>query len=1023
MIIQHILFPSRAFDPVPEAYVRVNGETNYGADIAELVMSAGAEADFDTYFNGFSVEKWRKYTRLGCVCLHLELEGEFTVVIYNEYRLAGNNVRHEIKKTAFCGSAAEGTASLDIAVPERPDRGIYSFSLVCTGESGVFRGGYFYTAQEDTFPSPCFAIDICTYRREKFVKRNMDLLRDKVFAADSPLKDAFEVFISDNGKSLDLKSDYGGKVHVYPNKNAGGAGGFGRGMIEILCSPDYEKFTHVIMMDDDIVFNFEALYRTYMMAKLIKPEYKNAFIGGAMLCLNEPAVQSEALDRWDVTGNKPLKYRYDITNLSYVLKNEIEDKGNHFGWWYCAMPIGVVKSNNLPLPIFIKRDDIEYGIRNGRTFITLNGICVLHEAFGNKRQGYLEYYYWRNMCILNAIHFPSYTKEKLKRQLFKLVATHIARYRYDDANLALAGVEDFLRGIDWLKTTDVEDLNAYVMNYTYKAVPVQEISPAFLHGQYEKCLSAAPAIKANVMKKPGRSLFRKVIYGWLLPAKGTRYVRMNDPELFYFYRTKRIINYDESNGTAFVTYKSWRELFNLLRNFRRICRLINKKFDAVRGEYKARAKEITGLGFWVSYLGLDGTGFAKRDFAADSVVVSSKALRERQRDKKLKKRDAKHLRRVRLYRFVQAFLAAVMPLKRNRVCFCIHQRKGYACNLKYVCEELLKQYGGKAEAVWITKYPATCSALKAKGIKVVEYGTFEHWYYQFTSKVVVVNDAFPESVLLRPRQFTVNTWHASMNYKRIGPDSVKFRNEPAKKVFTIRNKQPKMYVSGSAYFTEDTSRSFGFDKKVFVPFGMPRNDIFFRDPAPVTQKVKKRYALPSGCKLVLYAPTFRDGYKEDIFGIDFGRLTEALRRRFGGEWKVLYRKHYFVNAKDVILDRNTYDVSDYDDMNELLVAADVLISDYSSCLWDFSITKRPSFVYATDIDKYHSDDRDFSYPLEKWPYPIARNNDELEAAILSFDTADYAAKVEEHHRDGGIYDDGHASERVADVIAKQLKLK
>ena len=1023
MIIQHILFPSRAFDPVPEAYVRVNGETNYGADIAELVMSAGAEADFDTYFNGFSVEKWRKYTRLGCVCLHLELEGEFTVVIYNEYRLANKNVREEIDRVNFSGGRAEGNVALDIALPERSDRGIYGFTLICRGESGVFRGGWFYTRQEDTFPSPCFAIDICTYRREKFVKRNMDLLRDEVFCEGSPLKDAFEVFISDNGKSLDLKSDYGGKVHVYPNKNAGGAGGFGRGMIEILCSPDYEKFTHIIMMDDDIVFNFETLYRTYMMAKLLRPEYKNAFIGGSMLCLDKPAIQSEALDRWDVTGHSPVKYRYDITDLSYVLKNEIEDKGNYFGWWYCVMPIGVVKSNNLPLPLFIKRDDIEYGIRNGRTFINLNGLCVLHESFGNKRNGYLEYYYWRNICILNALHFPSYTKEKLKRQLFKLVATHIARYRYDDANLALAGVEDFLRGIDWLKTTDAEELNDYVMNYTYRAVPVQEIPPAFAHGQYEKCLSAGPAIRDRVMKKPGKSLFRKVIYGWLLPAKGTRYVRMNDPELYFFYRVKRIINYDESSGTAFVTYKSWRELFNLLRNFRRVCKLINKKYDAVRLEYKARAREITGLGFWVKYLGMDGSEPAKRDFASESVVLSSKALREKRRNAALRKLDAKHLRRVRLYRFIQAFLTVVMPIKRNRVCFYLHQRKGYTCNLKYITEQLLKEYGNRAEIVWITKYPATCSSLVKRGIRVVKYGTFAHWYYQFTSKVVVVNDAFPESVLLRRRQFTINTWHASMNYKKIGPASVKFVNDIARKVFMIRNKQPQMYVSGSAYFTEDTSRSFGFDKKVFVPFGMPRNDIFFRDPAPVTQKVKKRYALPSGCKLVLYAPTFRDGYKEDIFGIDFGRLTEALRRRFGGEWKVLYRKHYFVNAKDVILDRNTYDVSDYDDMNELLVAADVLISDYSSCLWDFSITKRPSFVYATDIDKYHSDDRDFSYPLEKWPYPIARNNDELEAAILSFDTADYAAKVEEHHRDGGIYDDGHASERVADVIVKQLKLK
>lgn len=110
-------------------------------------------------------------------------------------------------------------------------------------------------------------------------------------------------------------------------------------------------------------------------------------------------------------------------------------------------------------------------------------------------------------------------------------------------------------------------------------------------------------------------------------------------------------------------------------------------------------------------------------------------------------------------------------------------------------------------------------------------------------------------------------------------------------------------------------------------------------------------------------------------------------------------------------------------MNELLAVADVLISDYSSCLWDFSITERPSFVYAPDIDSYHSNDRDFSYPLEKWPYSISKDNDELEKNILSFDKKEYVKKIKQHHKDGGLYDDGHASERVVNVLAKVMKLK
>lgn len=1051
MIIQNILFPSRKFNPVPEAFLRVSGATNCATDMTELVMAEGARAEFDTYFNGLSYEKWKKYTCIGDVSLHIGISGKFTLILFNEYRASNQNIKTEIARVTLSTlsekeeksyhpsnalPAAEETESLvrfvsanaewkekyfDIPVPDSDFRGIISFDLVCEAEGSVFKGGYYDAAVEGNHEDPYFAVDICTFRREKFVKRNMDMLKREVFDADSPLKGRFEVFISDNGKSLDLSDDYFGKVHVFPNKNAGGAGGFGRAMIEILHSPNYQKFTHIIMMDDDIVFSYETLYRTFMMAKLIKNEYRNAFIGGAMLCLDAPQIQSEALDLWEVVRNRPIKYQYDITNLEFVLKNEIEEKGNHFGWWYCVMPIGVVKANNLPLPIFIKRDDIEYGIRNGRTFINLNGLCVLHESFDNKRRGYLEYYYWRNVCILNAIHFR-YDKNTLKKQLYALMKSCLVRFRYDDANLAFAGVEDFLRGVDWLKSTDVEALNAYVLDYTYKAVPIDKINPPFAYDAYEAALNTEEGVKEQVLNAKGKTVFRKVIYGWFHKSGGVRYVRMNNPAIYNFYGVKRVINYDEASGKAFVTYKSWRELLNLVRNYRKLCKLIDEKYDAARQDYRLRAHELTDLSFWNSYLGLDGTVFPAKDFAGDSIILSSSAMRAKRHEKDVRKKDAKHLRHIRISRFFQRFLAVFMPIKRNRICFYVHERKGYTCNLKYIAEELIKRYPDKTELIWVTRYPETCEALAAKGIKVVELGSRQHWYYQFTSKAVIVNDAFPESVVLRLRQFTVNTWHASMNYKRIGPDSVKFRNDIAKKIFSIRNKQPRMYVSGSQYFTDDTSRSFRFDKKVFVPFGMPRNDIFFRDNTELGKKIRREYALPEKCKLVLYAPTFRDGYKEDIYGLDFKRLVSALHKKFGGDWRVLYRRHYFVNSKDVILDRNTIDVSAYEDMNELLAVSDALISDYSSCLWDFSITERPSFVYAADLNNYHLKDRDFSYPLEKWPFSIAADNDRLEANIMDFNEEEYKAKIEQHHKDGGLFDDGHASERVVNELAAKLKL-
>ena len=105
-------------------------------------------------------------------------------------------------------------------------------------------------------------------------------------------------------------------------------------------------------------------------------------------------------------------------------------------------------------------------------------------------------------------------------------------------------------------------------------------------------------------------------------------------------------------------------------------------------------------------------------------------------------------------------------------------------------------------------------------------------------------------------------------------------------------------------------------------------------------------------------------------------------------------------------------------MQELLVAADVLISDYSSCLYDFCMTEKPSFVYATDLDNYMNNDRSFAYDFAKWPFPVATSNEELLERIKNFDEADFKAKVKAHLRDAEAYDNGTASEQAAKLIAK-----
>ena len=151
------------------------------------------------------------------------------------------------------------------------------------------------------------------------------------------------------------------------------------------------------------------------------------------------------------------------------------------------------------------------------------------------------------MCIMNSRHRLSFTGDKLIQAVWERVKTALLRYRYKDAELMILGVQHYLKGIDWLKKQDAEKLNAEVMKLGYKKEPISELDYVFTHGVYEG--NVAP-------KKLGRKqkLIRKLTAnGWLLPARGTVVVPMHQPSITHFYRTAKVVNYEESTNTGFIT--------------------------------------------------------------------------------------------------------------------------------------------------------------------------------------------------------------------------------------------------------------------------------------------------------------------------------------------------------------------------------------------------------------------------------------------------------------------------------------
>ena len=476
---------------------------------------------------------------------------------------------------------------------------MYFVRLEGLEDGAQYFGGYYEADVPNTALWPVdIAINICTFRREAFVKRNLEILRKAILQnPEHEMYQHLQVFISDNGKTLDIPDLAGRQVHIVPNKNVGGAGGFTRGLIEILHCPDYAA-THVLFMDDDILIEPEALFRTYTLLHCRKKEYEDLFIGGAMLRLDQQNIQVEAGAAWNAGSLQSRKSGVDLNTVDGCLYNEIEEYVEFNAWWYCCTPMSVVREDNLPLPIFIRGDDLEYGLRNMRHLLLMNGICVWHEPFENKYSSFLEYYILRNLLYDNALHCPGYSKWQFLRRLYSNVIRQLFYYRYQNVELIFRGINDFFKGVDFLRGTDGEKLHQEIMAAGYKAMPVEELDISFEYPVYEQSF----AEHDRGLHKLVRML---TFNGLLLPAKRDAVVSMAQCRPVNFYRAKRVLHYDVTSRKAFVTEKKMGKSLGVLFNLACMTGKVLLRFDGTVAKFRNESQILMSEQSWREYLQLE----------------------------------------------------------------------------------------------------------------------------------------------------------------------------------------------------------------------------------------------------------------------------------------------------------------------------------------------------------------------------------------------------------------------------------
>lgn len=194
-------------------------------------------------------------------------------------------------------------------------------------------------------------------------------------------------------------------------------------------------------------------------------------------------------------------------------------------------------------------------------------------------------------------------------------------------------------------------------------------------------------------------------------------------------------------------------------------------------------------------------------------------------------------------------------------------------------------------------------------------------------------------------------------------------------------------------------------------------------PESLQKFLKTEYAKCEDLRICLYAPTFRDDGDMQPYQIDYTQLRQALRTRFGGNWVILTRFHFRLRKElhGYSFPAGVINASGYSDIQELLTCTDVGITDYSSWICDYMLTRRPGFLFATDMEQYQQRDREFFYPLDTMPFPLALNSDQLIQNILQFDQNQFIHECDIFLKDKGCIDDGHAASRIADTIEKIIK--
>lgn len=358
----------------------------------------------------------------------------------------------------------------------------------------------------------------------------------------------------------------------------------------------------------------------------------------------------------------------------------------------------------------------------------------------------------------------------------------------------------------------------------------------------------------------------------------------------------------------------------------------------------------------------------------------------------------------------------------NRVVVSNFHGKGYGDNPKYIIEKMREhmQDVDRMEIVWLIDSTLCQKCEIPRFVKCVPYYSIKSMYYLATARVWIDNCRKEYAPIKKRGQLYVQTWHGGLGFKKVEAGCQEDLKREYIRIAQRDAKMTDLMLSNSGKTSEIIYKMFWYNGKI-LEAGLPRNDELFKNVDEKAKSVRNALRISEDVHIVLYAPTFRDEFDLASYDLKLNSFAEALEKKFGGKWIGLYRLHPNIktDASKLTNFNNCIDVTRYADSTALLSATDVFISDFSSMVFDFALSKKPAFLYATDYATYVKT-RGVWLSFDSTPFPYAFSNDELMDELKKFNKNKYETAVKQMMDNFEIRETGRASDIVAGVIVDYI---